>query len=408
MLIYTYKAKDPATGQEITAEMSADNEGVVAKLLSEQGLAPIEIRLKKSDRSLFAWRNRVRSKERVLFSRQLSTLLNAGLPLVQSLRTVADQMTNKEFVGTISKIINDVESGSSLGKALKKYPKVFNNVYISLVAAGEASGTLNEALERLADQQEKDAEVVSKVRGAMIYPIIVIAVIIVVIGFLLVTVLPQVEQLYVDLGQKLPITTRAMLAVSGFVINFWWLALLLLVGAVWALKTYIQTESGRSQLDRLKMRFPIFGRLFMKMYMARFTRTGQTLMASGVPMLDMMTITANAVSNVHIKKTLDGAQAKVKAGITLSSSIKDSRNFLPLVPQMIAIGEQSGAIDTMMGKAATYYENDLDREIKAISTIIEPALMVILAIVTGVIVAAILLPIYGLVGQNLGGASPGT
>lgn len=403
MLTYEYTARDPISGNEVKSEVTADNESAAAKLIAQQGYAPLDIHLKGKKKSIFSHKKKISVKEKVMFSRQLSTLINAGLPLTQSLRSVVDQMTNREFVIIINKIISDIESGGTFAKALAKHPEVFNHVFISLISAGEASGTLDEALERLADQQEKDAEIVSKVRGAMIYPVLVLVVIFGVIGFMLVTVLPQVEQLYADLDQKLPFITTALLSLSRILTSYWWIILILAIGGIWGLRQYIKTSKGRLALDKMKMRIPLFGRMFMKMYMARFTRTGQTLLTSGVPMLEMMRISAGAVNNVHIANSLDKASSQVKAGVALSASISKDTNFLPLVPQMISIGEQSGSIDTMLGKAATYYENELNNEIKAISTVIEPALMIILALVAGVVVVAILLPIYGLVGSNLGG-----
>lgn len=403
MLTFEYTARDPVSGNEVKAEVTAENESAASKLIAQQGYAPLDIHLKGKKRNWLSRKKKISAKEKVLFSRQLSTLINAGLPLTQSLRTVVDQMTNREFVVIINKLTTDIESGSTFAKALARHPLVFNNVFVSLVAAGEASGTLDEALERLADQQEKDAEVVSKVRGAMIYPSLVLVVIFGVIGFMLVTVLPQVEQLYADLDQKLPFITTALLGLSRVLTTYWWAIILLLIGGIWGLRQYIRTPKGRLALDRFKMRVPLFGKMFMKMYMARFTRTGQTLLASGVPMLEMMRITAGAVNNTHIATSLRKASEQVKAGVALSESISKDPNFLPLVPQMIRIGEQSGSIDTMLGKAATFYENELNNEIKAISTVIEPALMIVLALVAGVVVVAILLPIYGLVGSNLTG-----
>jgi len=403
MLTYEYTARDPATDKEIKSELTADSESAAAKLIVEQGLAPIDIHLKGHKKS---WRNfgrnRIRSKDKVLFSRQLSTLLNAGMPLTQSLHTVAEQMSNKEFVIIVNKAIGDIESGSTLEKALRKYPKVFDNVYTSLIAAGETSGTLDETLERLANQQEKDAEIVAKVRGALIYPVLVLIVIVAVVVFMLVTVLPQVEQLYIDLKQDLPLVTAVLLVISNFMQTYWWLMVLLFVGSAWGARQYIATDDGRAKFDKFKMRMPVFGRLFMKMYMARFTRTGESLMSSGVPMLEMMDISGNAVGNVHVRDSLIKAQTQVKAGTALSEAITDDPNFLPLVPQMLHIGEESGSIDAMLSKAASFYENELDNDVKAISTVIEPILMIILAIVAGIVVIAILLPIYGLVGSNLG------
>lgn len=402
MLTFEYKARDPSTGKEVKADIEADSERSAAKLLTDQGLAPVSIVLKntKSD-GIFGFGNRIRTKDKVLFSRQLSTLINAGLPLTQSLRTVTEQTTNKNMVVVISQIISDIEGGSSFADSLRAHPDVFNNVYVNLVAAGESSGTLDEALERIANQQEKDAEIVSKVRGAMVYPVIVLVVIAGVIVFMLTTVLPQVEQLYDDLKQELPIFTKILLAISNFLVNYWWVILISL-GVIFVLsRRYFRTPAGQEVIDKFKMKAPVIGPLFMKMYMARFSRTGQTLMASGVPMLEMMHITGKAVNNVHIERSLERAAEKVKGGTALSDSLKNNENFLPLVPQMINIGEQSGAIDAMMGKAASFYENELDNQIKTISTTIEPVLMVVLAAVAALMVAAILLPVYGLVGQNL-------
>lgn len=402
MLTFEYTARDTKSGQVIKAEVQAQSEQAAAKLLSEQGLSPTDIRLKGEGKGpLTALKSRITSKDRVLFARQLSTLINAGLPLTQSLRTVQEQIDNKSLSLVVSEVIGDVEGGSAFNKALEKHPKIFNTVFTSLIAAGEASGTLDMALERIATQQEKDAEVLSKVRGALVYPTIVVVVIIGVVIFMLTTVLPQVELLYDDLNQTLPFITAAMLAISKFITSFWWLIFIILIAAGYFGHRYVQTPAGRAVWDRLKTSLPLFGNLFKKLYMARFCRTGATLMSTGVPMLEMMRITANAVNNVHVRDATLRAAEKVKGGTALSESIQGDPNFLTLVPQMIRIGEQSGAIDNMMAKAATFYENELDNEIKTISTTIEPVLMVVLAIVAGTMVAAILLPVYGLVGQNI-------
>jgi type IV pilus assembly protein PilC len=401
MLTFEYVATDATTGKKIRAEVQAESESAAAKILVKEGLSPLEIKLKGEGRGLNKFKNRVSSKDKVLFSRQLSTLINAGLPLTQSLRTVAEQTQSKPLQLVINQIIGDVEGGKSFAEALKAHPDVFNTVFVSLVAAGEVSGTLDQALERIAAQQEKDAEIVSKVRGALVYPAIVLFVIVAVIIFMLTTVLPQVKLLYDDLNQTLPFITAAMLAVSDFITNFWWLLLILFVAGIFFGRRYAQTTAGRETVDSLKMNMPIFGKLFRKMYMARFSRTGSTLMSTGVPMLEMLRITADAVNNVHIKAATLKAAESVKGGTALSVALTGDENFLPLVPQMISIGEQSGAIDEMMAKAADFYEKELDNEIKTISTTIEPILMVLLAIVAGAMVGAILIPVYGLVGNSI-------
>lgn len=402
MLTFEYTARDTKSGHVIKAEVQAQSEQAAAKVLAEQGLTATSIRLKGERRGLLAsWRDRIKARDKILFARQLSTLINAGLPLTQSLRTVQDQLDNRAFSVIVGSVIADVEGGNSFSKSLEKHPKVFNTVFTSLIAAGEASGTLDKALERIAAQQEKDAEVLSKVRGALVYPAIVLVVILGVIAFMLVAVLPQVELLYNDLNQSLPFVTSVMLAISGFVTSFWWLLLILAGTGIYFLRRWIDTESGRYAFDKFKVSVPLFGGMFKKLYMARWSRTGSTLMSSGVPMLEMMRITADAVNNVHVRDATLKAAEKVKGGKALSDSLKDNENFLSLVPQMLRIGEQSGAIDKMMDKTATFYENELDNEIKTISTTIEPALMVVLALVAGLMVAAILIPVYGLVGQNI-------
>ncbi len=401
MLSFTYQARNPATGQKIKAQVQADSERAAAKLITQKGLAPISIKLDNSSTRGGKFFHRVKAKDRVLFSRQLATLINAGLPLVQSLRSVSEQTTAKPFQVIINQVISDIEAGLAFSASLAKHPDVFNKVYVSLVAASETSGTLDKGLERLADQQEKDAEILSKVRGAMVYPLIVLLVMGAVVSFMLIKVLPQVQSIYEGLpGTSLPFVTRFLLGISHLLTHFWWVALIVIVllgffGGRWA-----RSLGGKQIIDKLKMRAWPAGPLFMKMYMARFSRTGTTLVASGVPLLQMLDITGDAVNNVHIKRSLDGAVEKVKGGKALSDALTNDPNFLPLLPNMLRIGEQSGAIETMLEKVADYYEKEVDNEIKAISTIIEPVLMVVMGVIALVIVAAILLPIYGLVNQS--------
>jgi type IV pilus assembly protein PilC len=400
MLTFDYTARDTTTNKVIRSTVQAESERAAAKLLMAQGIIPLEIteQTKKSN-LLTKLSNRVTSKDRVIFTRQLATLINAGLPLAQSLRTLGEQTQNKRLVSIINSILSDIEGGSALSVAFAKYPDVFNDVYIALIAAGEVSGTLDQALERIADQQEKDAELIGKVRGAMIYPAIVLMVIIGVITFMLVTIVPQIDHLYQDLHKDLPLTTQIMVGLSNFAINFWWLIILMLITAIYFTRRYVETDAGRKAFDGLKLNMPIVGPLFKKLYMARFSRTGQTLMATGVPMLEMLRISSRAVNNMVVSEAIMRAADKVKGGKSLSSSLRNEKVILSLVPQMIGIGEQSGGIDKMMGKAATYYENEIDTAVRSISTAIEPVLMVVLAAVAGFMVLAILLPVYGLIGN---------
>lgn len=396
---YSYEAKDQASNKMVHATLQADSESAAARLLTEQGLTPLSIKEDNGEGSFFArLAGRITTKDKVVFTRQLATLIGAGLPLSQSLHTVLEQTENKQMQSVIQDVMTSVEGGRSLSESFGKHPKVFDEVFLSLVAAGELSGTLDESLNRIAAQQEKDAAIVSKIRGALTYPIIVLVVIFAVIGFMMFTVVPQVEILYEDLGKPLPWLTQMMVDMTNFIINFWWLVLIVLVIGGYFFVQYLGTESGIAFKDNFKLRVPLFGKMFQKLYMGRFTRTGQTLLSTGVAMLDMMKITGRAVNNTVIQKSIERATDKVQGGKALSTALEPEEVIAPLVPQMIKIGEQSGRIDEMMGKVAQVYEDELDEQIRTISTAIEPILMVVLAVVAGGMVGAILFPIYSLVG----------
>ena len=397
---YNYEARDNASNKIVKSVVQADSENAAAKLLTAQGFVPLKIELQDDKTNFFArFSGRITTKDKVVFTRQLATLIGAGLPLAQSLRTVQEQTTNKRMQEIVQEIISDVEGGKSLSDSFAKHPEAFNKVYVALVSAGETSGTMDDSLKRLAAQQEKDAAMMSKIRGAMMYPSIVLVVIILVIGFMLFTVVPQVEGLYRDLNKELPFVTLMMIKTANFFSSLWWLVILAMIIGGYFLAQYLKTEQGIRTKDIFKLNVPLFKGMFRKMYMARFARTSQVLLRTGVPMLDMLRITADAVNNVIISESILRASDKVKGGKALSASLSNEDYFLAMVPQMIKIGEQSGKIDEMMGKTAQVYEDELDEEIRALSTAIEPVLMVFLAIVAGTMVAAILLPIYSLVGN---------
>lgn len=403
MLTYKYVALDPSTGKKIKAEIESENEKSAAKILIDKGLSPLDITA-KTESSGGGFRHRVPTKERVIFSRQLSTLINAGLPLIQSLDTVQGQTTHKVLKEIVSKIINDVEAGSSLAASMQKYPSVFNNVYVSLIAAGEASGSLDTALDRLATQQEKDAEVISKVRGALTYPLIVLVVLFGIVIFMTTTVLPQVAGIYKSIpNAHLPFITVWLLDFSHLITHFWWLGIIILILAIFFLRRYVKSRVGQLLLDQFKIKMWPISPLFMKLYMARFARTASTLVAAGVPMIKMLETTSEAIGNSQIAASVRKAIEQVRGGKTLSASLKDDPHFLELVPKMLSIGEQSGSLETMLSRMADYYEKEVDNQIRTIGTIIEPVMMIFVGVIALIIVAAVLLPIYSLAGKNLTG-----
>jgi len=401
MLTFNYKARDTAANKIVKSTVQANSEADAAKLLMSQNIVPLEIVLEGDKKGFMkSFGGKVNTKQRVIFTRQLATMINAGLPLVQSLSTVEEQTSSRALKRVVGEVIGDVNGGSALADAFAKHPEVFNQVYIALVKAGESSGTLDKSLERLANQQEHDADMLSKIRGAMVYPGIVLGVIIGVVMFMLISLVPQVESLYNDMGKQLPMSTQILVGVANAVINFWWLLLIILAGLIFFARRWIKTDSGRKAWDSVKLNMPIFKTLFRKMYMSRFSRTSETLLASGVPLLEELNIAADAVNNVIVKEEILRARQKVKNGKPLSEGLTGEEYILQFVPQMIKIGEQSGGIDAMLGKVADYYEKEVDNAIKAIQTMIEPILMVVMAGMIGFIVLAVLLPIYGLAGDT--------
>lgn len=393
---YKYKAKDKKTGKELKGVIQAENEQTAGHLLIDQGYIPISVA--EEGEGLFGGKGHVTAKDRITFTRQLATLIGAGLPLSSSMRTVAEQTQSKAMKVVVEEIMVSVEAGKTLYDSFSKYPDIFNGVYLALIKAGETSGTLDLALKRLADQEEKDATMMSKIRGALVYPAIIFVVIIAVLAFMMIMVVPQVKGLYEDMGKVLPGLTQFLVGLSDFFGQFWWAVALVAAGFVVAAWYAIKkTPAGRKVADSFKLHVPIFGGLFKKLYVSRFARTAEMMLATGVPMLDSVKIAIDATNNTIVEEEYSKALEIIKGGKPLSESLREREYMLPLVPQMASIGEESGKIDEMLGKAAQVYENELDEQINNISTMIEPILMVIMAGLIGVVVGGTLLPIYSLV-----------
>ncbi len=394
---FQYKATEKATKKTVSGTIQAENEREAGKLLVEQGYIPDKITEEGGGGILAKLSNTVSTRDRIIFTRQFATLIGAGLPMSRSLKTAAEQSTSKAMKAVIEDVTASVEAGKSLSDALAMHPDVFNDVYLSLVAAGEVSGTLDVALARLAAQDEKDSSMISKIRGAMVYPAIIFLVIIFVLAFMLIKVVPEVRRLYEDMDKPLPAITQVLVSISDFFVNQWWILLLVGAGVIYMINVYRKTDAGKKTFALFKLNVPIFNTLFQRLYMNRFARTMEMLLGTGVSMLDSMHISARATSNYYMEEQFESAAEKVKSGKPLSSSIEELDYILPLVPQMVSIGEQSGKIDEMIGKAAEVYENELDEKIANISTMIEPILMVVMAGMIGIVIAGTLLPIYSLV-----------
>ena len=400
---YNYRAKEKSTGKIVKGSIQAENERLAGRLIVEQGLIPESIVEEGKTNPFVKMNNIITAKDHITFTRQLATLIGAGLPLSSSLRTVVEQTENKGMKAVGEEILASAESGKSLYESFSAHPDVFNGVYLALIKAGEKSGTLDLALKRLADQEEQDAAMIGKIRGALVYPAIILVVIIAVLLFMMFAVVPQVRDLYTDMGEELPVITQTLVNMTDFVVNFWWLILLIVIGAAAGTFYYVKrTQSGRRMADAFKIHVPLFGILFRKLYVARFARTAEMLLSTGVPMVDSISIAVSSVSNSVVEDEYMKSVELIKGGKSLTESLADLKYMLPLIPQMAGIGEESGKIDEMLGKAATVYENELYDQINNISTMIEPILMVIMAGLIGVVVGGTLLPIYSLV-NSVGG-----
>jgi type IV pilus assembly protein PilC len=394
---YNYRAKEQGTGKVVKGAIQAESERAAGKLLIDRGYIPDSLR--EVGTSVFDKLNRVTTKDRITFTRQFATLVGAGLPLAQSLRTISEQTSSKPMKAVIDEILSDVEAGRSLGEAFGKHEDVFSNVYLSLIRAGEVSGTLDESLRRIAAQEEKDERMMSKIRGALTYPVIVLFVIAIVFIYMMVEVVPQVESLYHDLKKDLPTFTLILVNIKNFIFSFWWLVLVVMGVIVALIMQFRKTETGHKFFATFKLNVPMFNSLFRLLYMARFTRTAQILLATGVSVLDTMKISGEAMNNPIVEKSITAAAEEVQAGKALSVSLKDKDYILPMVHQMAAIGEQSGKMDEMLGKAAQVLEDELDEKVAALSAMIEPLTMLGLAGMAGILVAGVLFPIYSLVGS---------
>jgi len=392
---YFYTGKN-ADGEIQKGTIEAESEEGAAKYLNDHKIFPIRIVDKtKSGLNALAILNHVSSKEKVFFIRQLATTINAGLPVTQALVTLSSESGKGPLEVIIEQIVRDVSGGSTLSDAFAKYPKLFSSIDITLIRAGESSGSLDVVLSRLADSTENEYRIASKIRGAMIYPAFVMLLIAGVMIVMNYFVLPKMKELYSSFGSaKLPAITQGLMAVNQFSTQYWYILVIIIVMIIAAVRWYLSTTSGRFQYDRVKLIMPAFGKFFRSVYMGRFTRTLSGLIASGVSILDALRIVTDATGNTVIAAEIQKCIPKVKSGTPLSKPLKESPYFPPIVSQMVKIGEDTGEIDKMLTNLANYFEEDVSNFVSAITSVIEPFIIIVLGGVVGFILIAVMLPIY--------------
>jgi type IV pilus assembly protein PilC len=394
VFVYTGRTRG---GQTITGEIDAPTrEAVVSKLRSQQIVATA-VRTKPRDITIPGFGGGVDEKEIVVFTRQFATMIDAGLPLVQCLEILASQQENKVFKKALTEIRQSVEGGLTFAAALKQHPKIFSSLYANMVEAGEAGGILDTILNRLAAYMEKAMALKKKVKSAMIYPSTIVTVAVVVVIFLLVFVIPTFKAMFEGFGASLPLPTVIVLELSRIVRGYFLVGIGAIVGTVVGLRWWYGTPSGRLSIDSFLLKTPVFGMLIRKVAVAKFTRTLGTLISSGVAILDGLDITARTAGNKVVEIAVQRTRASIAEGKTIAEPLKASGVFPPMVVQMIAVGEQTGALDAMLGKIADFYDEEVDTAVANLTALLEPMLMVFLGIVIGGVVIAMYLPIFKLV-----------
>jgi len=395
MPVYTYKARTVG-GESQSGEITASTEADVVGQLRRRRLVVVSVREKPKELK-FSLGGRIKTKDLVLFTRQFATMINAGLPLVQSLDILATQQANKRAAEKIRAVLSDVESGSTLADAMRRHRDFFSEIYVNMVAAGEAGGILDVILLRLAEYLEASEKLRRKVKGAMFYPATVMAFSGLAIAVLLIFVIPTFAGFFTSAGVALPLPTRIVMGLSNFLITWWWAVGAVLAGIVYLFRAYRKTPAGRLTTDRLMLRIPVLGQVLRKAAIARFSRTLGTLVQSGVPILDGLEITARTAGNRVVEDAVMKSRASIAGGETIAEPLKRSTVFPPMVVQMINVGEQTGGLDDMLSKIADFYDEEVDASVGALTSIIEPVMIVFLGAIVGGMVVAMYLPIFDII-----------
>ena len=398
---FTYRVRDQR-GRLLEGSLEADNTDLVANKLRQMGYVPVAIDEVstsglQTEIKIPGLGSRIKKKDVAVFSRQFATMISSGLTLLRSLYILAEQTENKTFSEVIDKVRQDVERGSSLSQALAEHPKAFPRLYVAMVRAGETGGVLDSVLLRLASTLEKQVELNRKIKSAMTYPVAVLGLVLMMVSAMLIFVVPMFGELYAELGGTLPLPTRILIGVSGFVTRWLLIFIGLQVGGVVAFKKWVQSEQGRAQWDSLKLRVPIFGGLVRKTALSRFARTLAALLRAGVPILESLEITSETVNNAVVAKAIDSTMLSVKSGESLAGPLGEHAVFPPMVVQMMAVGEETGALDEMLEKIADFYDEEVEATVSSLTSLLEPALIVVLGGSVGGMVVALYMPMFNII-----------
>jgi type IV pilus assembly protein PilC len=397
---YEFRARD-RSGNVHAGAMEGSSSSAVATALRERGFIPLRIDERRESRldkeiSIPGFRKKVKHKEIAIFSRQLATMVNSGLTLIKALAILEEQNESPLFADIIGQVRTSVEQGNSLSASLERHSEVFDHLYVSMIRAGEVGGALDETLIRLADTLEASVRLRSKVKSAMAYPIVVFSLIVLIVAGMLIFVVPIFRRMYEDLGGALPLPTQVLIGISGTITRFWWLWSVLLVGGVFGFRRWKRSPAGTVTWDRIKLKLPIFGGLVQKVAISRFARTFSVLSRTGVPVLQALDIVAMTAGNAMVGAAVGDVQAAVRRGESLASPLKRHDVFPPMVTHMMEVGEETGALDAMLGKVADFYDSEVDDTVSALTSLIEPLLIIVMGVVVGGILICLYLPMFNI------------
>ena len=396
-MFYDFKAKD-AEGKDIQGVVEAQSEQTAQEALEERSLIPIMITARATESKLQTFKlfDRVKPKELVVFFRQLSTMSAANLPIVAALRILIKQTESQKLKTIISEIADEVDGGARLSQAFARHPDVFNNFYVNMVRSGETSGHLDEVLSYLADQREKDYDLMSKIRGAMIYPAFILSALCVVGVIMMVFVVPRLTSILTETGGELPLATKILIGTSGFMAKFWWLLLILVVGAVAGLRFSLKQRPVRRWWDWMKIKLPVFGKLFQRIYIIRFTRSMNTLLKGGVPLPHALEITAEVVGSAVYRDLILRTVKQVQDGNPIAVEFVNSPEVPVMVSHMLSVGETTGQLEQILDRLTQFYAREEDNLVSNLVSLVEPLIMILMGLAVGVMVAAIIMPMYNL------------
>lgn len=396
MPIFTYSARD-LQGTDHKGTIETSDESRAARILIKRGLVVTKIKQKKDAISLLdKYLNKVSFNDLVVATRQLATMVESGLVLSEAIDILEEQQSNKRFKQVLGEISRDIKSGLDLASSIRKHPDVFPPLYASLVKAGEQAGNLDVILQQMATNLERDREFRAKVRGALIYPLLIIAMMLVVITIMMIFVIPRLTSLYTQSNIELPLPTKILIGTSNFFVNFWWLIAVFIFIGIISFKKWIATPAGKYRFDAILLKTPIVGRIIKGSSLTNFTRTFGLLTSAGVPILDAISIVADVIGNAVYKKSLEETYQGVERGLTFSAQLEQEDVFPKIIPQMFRVGEETGKVDKVSFKLADYFEQEADQLVKNLTVIIEPVVLVILGIGVAFVVLSIILPIYKL------------